>query len=68
MPNVQCNRCEAVFFAAKSRYYWCDCGEPLTDGDEIREQPPPVDRRRAERRRTDRFRPASQPVSVEEAS
>jgi hypothetical protein len=64
MPFVQCISCEAVFVAEPSRFYWCDCGEPLTDGDEIREPAAPTD----PWRQTGRFRPTSQTKSVGEAS
>ena len=32
---VQCIRCRHTFTARKGRYYWCECGEPLTEGDEL---------------------------------
>jgi hypothetical protein len=36
MPFVLCTHCAQVFHEQReSRYYWCRCGEPLTDGDEI---------------------------------
>lgn len=54
MPFVRCIRCDAVFAAEPSRYYWCACGESLCDGDEIREPAPPAD----PLRQTGRFRPA----------
>jgi hypothetical protein len=33
---VMCFRCDEIFAAEASRYYFCRCGEPLTDGDEVR--------------------------------
>ncbi len=63
MPFVQCIRCDAVFAAEPSRFYRCTCGEPHTDGDEIREPAPPVD----PWRQTGRFRPA-ETNSVEDAA
>jgi hypothetical protein len=64
MPFVQCCSCEAVFHAEPSRYYWCDCGESLTDGDEIRHPAPPAD----PHQRTGRFRPAPRTIPVGESS
>ena len=32
---VRCTCCGHTFTARKGRYYWCKCGEPLTDGDEL---------------------------------
>jgi hypothetical protein len=54
MPFVECVSCGTVFAAEPSRFYWCACGEPLSDGDEIREPAPPLDHFRG----TGRFRPA----------
>ena len=33
---VMCIRCDEIFAAEASQYYWCPCGEPLTEGDEVR--------------------------------
>ena len=43
MARVCCSSCEAVFSAEESRYYWCPCGQWLTDGDVIREPEVAVD-------------------------
>ena len=36
MPFVLCTHCDQVFHEEhQSRFYWCRCGQPLTDGHEI---------------------------------
>ncbi len=36
MPFILCHDCGQISHEEKeSRYYWCPCGQPLTDGDEI---------------------------------
>ena len=38
MPFVLCTHCDQVFHEEhESRFYFCRCGQPLTDGDEISE-------------------------------
>ncbi len=38
MPFVLCTHCDQVFHEeVESRFYWCRCGQPLSDGDEISE-------------------------------
>jgi hypothetical protein len=51
MRFVMCTACGDLFAAQPSRYYWCACGEPLTEGDEIRALVPTAGPRRPKRKR-----------------
>ena len=36
---IGCSQCGHTFAAPKGRYYWCKCGEPLTEVDELSSLP-----------------------------
>ena len=58
---IRCTRCEHTFAARRSRYYWCRCGEPLTDGDELS---PPVAVPAGAPARSRRFPPSARASAV----